>query len=143
MNMISASNKGMTPAQKRMFNFDANKTPKGDGASEISKSEMSEMDQSDAGGAAAYFGQNRELGGTFNYKNRANMMTPGAGASGAIDQRAFGSMHIKTPSAVDVPKLNFGDGKGADGKGQPTTTKNVDRENAKKGDDKGKDDKKR
>lgn len=46
-----------------MFNFDANKTPKGgDGASEISQSEQSEMDQSDAS-AAAYFG-NREIGGT-------------------------------------------------------------------------------
>lgn len=63
MNMISASNKGMTPAQKRMFNFDANKTPK-EGASEISKSEFSEMDQSDASGVPAFFGQNREIGGT-------------------------------------------------------------------------------
>lgn len=84
MNMMSASNKGMTPAQKRMFNFDANKTPKGDGASEISQSEKSEMDQSDAS-AAAYFGQNREIGGTSYYKNnptRSSLLTPAAGQSG-------------------------------------------------------------
>jgi hypothetical protein len=62
MNMISASNKGMTPAQRKMFMHEANKTPKGDGMSDITQSEQSEMDQSDAS-AAAYFG-NREIGGT-------------------------------------------------------------------------------
>lgn len=62
MNIMSASNKGLTPAQKRMFNFDANKTPK-DGASEISKSEMSEMDKSEASGMPAFFGQNQDADG--------------------------------------------------------------------------------
>ena len=63
--LISASNKGMTPAQKRMFNFaEQTRTPKGEMQSEISQSDISEMDQNNTG-AAAYFGQTRgEIGGT-------------------------------------------------------------------------------
>ena len=65
MNMMSATNKGMTPAQRKMFMHEQNKTPKGDNISELTPSEQSEMDASDAS-AAAYFG-NREIGGT-NYQ---------------------------------------------------------------------------
>ena len=129
MNIMSTTNKGMTPAQKRMFNYDANKTPKGgDGTSEITQSEMSEMDQSDAS-AAAYFGggANREIGGT-NYQKftnpRSSLLTPGAGASSTIDKGFGSSMYNKTPSGM-VPKINLPGGEEKD-KPQPTTTKNAD-----------------
>ena len=50
--------------------------------SEISQSDISEMDQN-ASGAAAYFGQTRnEIGGTAYSKGARNsLLTPGAGAA--------------------------------------------------------------
>ena len=98
------------------------------------------MDKSDAGGAAAYFGQNREIGGTFKgYGNRGSMMTPGAGGLGPKDAGRFGS--LKTPSATtDMPKFNLGEK--ADGKNQPATATNAGRDKTK-GDEKDKDGKKR
>jgi hypothetical protein len=96
------------------------------------------MDKSDTS-AAAYFGLNRnDIGGTMHIKGkRDSLLTPGAG--GAEIGKSFGSMHIKTPSAMDMPKLNLDVDGVEPPKNQPTTTKNLGpKEPEKKEDDKDK-----